>query len=230
MTPAVSSDAAARQNGNVRVTWADLNCERNLASSSMAQSVSMAYGVPHRPASRAAYEVRISQSRVTTTRRSTRSRRRTALPSVPVARLRCRTRMLEMLALRDAMRVVAIGTGTGYNAALLCQRLGAEHVFSVDVDPELVASGANPAGRPRATSRPGREGRAARLAPARAVRPNPGDVLGAGDPVGLGRAAPRRRPVARRCEAFRRSGQIWPCSSGAARPCTAGSPAAGPGS
>ncbi|MGH8571147.1 MAG: methyltransferase domain-containing protein [Gammaproteobacteria bacterium] len=47
-------------------------------------------------------------------------------------------RMLETLDIRDGMRVLEIGTGSGYNAALLCARLGAEHVFSVDLRPELV--------------------------------------------------------------------------------------------
>ncbi|MCY7342086.1 MAG: methyltransferase domain-containing protein [Pseudonocardia sp.] len=48
-------------------------------------------------------------------------------------------RMLEMLDLRDSHRVLEIGTGTGYNAALLSRRLGDTRVFSVDIDPELVA-------------------------------------------------------------------------------------------
>ncbi|GDY31857.1 ATP-grasp peptide maturase system methyltransferase [Gandjariella thermophila] len=48
------------------------------------------------------------------------------------------TRMLEALDVRAGMRVLEIGTGTGYNAALLAHRLGDEHVFSVDVEPELV--------------------------------------------------------------------------------------------
>ncbi|MGH3836120.1 MAG: methyltransferase domain-containing protein [Pseudonocardiaceae bacterium] len=47
-------------------------------------------------------------------------------------------RMLEILDVRDDHRVLEIGTGTGYNAALLSHRLGDDKVFSVDIDPELV--------------------------------------------------------------------------------------------
>ncbi len=46
--------------------------------------------------------------------------------------------MLEALDVADGHRVLEIGTGSGYNAALLCERLGSEHVTSVDIDPELV--------------------------------------------------------------------------------------------
>lgn len=47
-------------------------------------------------------------------------------------------RMLGLLNLADQHTVLEIGTGTGYNAALLCHRLGAERVASIDIDPDLV--------------------------------------------------------------------------------------------
>jgi methyltransferase of ATP-grasp peptide maturase system len=47
-------------------------------------------------------------------------------------------RMLETLDLHDEHRVLEIGTGTGYNAALVAHRLGAGHVFSVDIGAALV--------------------------------------------------------------------------------------------
>lgn len=46
--------------------------------------------------------------------------------------------MLEALDLRDGQNVLEIGTGTGYNAALLCARMGDSNVTTVDIDPELV--------------------------------------------------------------------------------------------
>ncbi|GAA1272842.1 methyltransferase domain-containing protein [Pseudonocardia aurantiaca] len=49
-------------------------------------------------------------------------------------------RMLDALDVGDGHRVLEIGTGTGYNAALLCHRLGAESVFSVDIGVGLVAA------------------------------------------------------------------------------------------
>lgn len=49
-------------------------------------------------------------------------------------------RMLDALDLRDGQNVLEIGTGTGYNAALLSHRLGEDHVYSVDIGAELVAA------------------------------------------------------------------------------------------
>ncbi|MGH8575206.1 MAG: methyltransferase domain-containing protein, partial [Gammaproteobacteria bacterium] len=48
--------------------------------------------------------------------------------------------MLEVLDLQPGHRVLEIGTGTGYNAALLCHRLGSDKVVSIDIDPTLVAA------------------------------------------------------------------------------------------
>lgn len=47
--------------------------------------------------------------------------------------------MLEDLDVADGMRILEIGTGAGYNAALVCERLGDTHVTTIDIDPELVA-------------------------------------------------------------------------------------------
>lgn len=47
-------------------------------------------------------------------------------------------RMLDLLDVQDGHNVLEIGTGTGYNAALLAHRLGDDRVFSIDIDAELV--------------------------------------------------------------------------------------------
>ena len=47
-------------------------------------------------------------------------------------------RMLETLDIRAGHRVLEIGTGTGWNAGLLCHRLGAANVVSVDIEADLV--------------------------------------------------------------------------------------------
>ncbi|MGH4016514.1 MAG: methyltransferase domain-containing protein [Gemmatimonadales bacterium] len=46
--------------------------------------------------------------------------------------------MLEALDVHDGHRVLEIGTGTGYNSALLAHRLGGDNVVSIDIDPDLV--------------------------------------------------------------------------------------------
>ncbi|MFD9893959.1 methyltransferase domain-containing protein [Amycolatopsis sp. NPDC059027] len=48
--------------------------------------------------------------------------------------------MLEELLLGDGQRVLEIGTGTGYNTALLCHRAGSGQVSTVDIDGALVAA------------------------------------------------------------------------------------------
>lgn len=47
--------------------------------------------------------------------------------------------MLRTLALVEGHRVLEIGTGTGYNTARLCARVGEDQVVTVDIDPVLVA-------------------------------------------------------------------------------------------
>jgi protein-L-isoaspartate O-methyltransferase len=47
--------------------------------------------------------------------------------------------MLEELDITPGMRVLEIGTGTGYHAGVLCAALGHDTVFSVELRPELVS-------------------------------------------------------------------------------------------
>ncbi|MEO7195154.1 MAG: methyltransferase domain-containing protein [Pseudonocardiaceae bacterium] len=46
--------------------------------------------------------------------------------------------MLRALDVRDRHRVFQVGTGTGYTAGLLCERVGSQLVTTVDIDSELV--------------------------------------------------------------------------------------------
>lgn len=46
--------------------------------------------------------------------------------------------MLQALDVHDGQTVLEVGTGTGYNTALLCHRLGPDNVTSMDVDPALI--------------------------------------------------------------------------------------------
>ena len=48
--------------------------------------------------------------------------------------------MLDALEVADGHRVLEIGTGTGYNAGLLCHRLGSAQVSTVDIDAALVGT------------------------------------------------------------------------------------------
>ncbi|MEU3977326.1 methyltransferase domain-containing protein [Streptomyces bacillaris] len=50
--------------------------------------------------------------------------------------------MLGLLGLEDGHRVLEIGTGTGYVAALLSERLGDQQVYSIELDPVLAQQAA----------------------------------------------------------------------------------------
>ncbi|MEV5238359.1 methyltransferase domain-containing protein [Streptomyces cinnamoneus] len=75
-------------------------------------------------------------------------RRPTSSSSMPTIMLQA----LDLLDVHDGHRLLEAGTGTGYNAAWLCHRLGPEYVTTMDIDPEvaeqaranLAAAGFNP--------------------------------------------------------------------------------------
>jgi protein-L-isoaspartate(D-aspartate) O-methyltransferase len=47
--------------------------------------------------------------------------------------------MLHLTDIHDGHRVLEIGTGSGYNTALLCHRVGDGNVVTIDIDPDLTA-------------------------------------------------------------------------------------------
>jgi protein-L-isoaspartate O-methyltransferase len=51
-------------------------------------------------------------------------------------------RMLHELAITGTGNILEIGTGTGYLTALLCHRVGADNITSIDIDPELLHTAA----------------------------------------------------------------------------------------
>ncbi len=53
-----------------------------------------------------------------------------SMPSIMLA-------MLTALDAHEGQRVLEIGTGTGYNAALLAHRLGTDTVVSIEIDPDV---------------------------------------------------------------------------------------------
>ncbi|MEU8993421.1 methyltransferase domain-containing protein [Streptomyces caniferus] len=61
-----------------------------------------------------------------------------AVPSSSASMPSMVVRMLEDLDMQTGQRVLEIGTGTGFHAALLCHLLGAGNVTSLDIDPELI--------------------------------------------------------------------------------------------
>jgi methyltransferase of ATP-grasp peptide maturase system len=64
----------------------------------------------------------------------------TGLPTSSSSQPSLMAMMLEALDVEDGQRVLEIGTGTGYNAALMCEALGSGQVASVDIDASLVES------------------------------------------------------------------------------------------
>lgn len=62
---------------------------------------------------------------------------------LPTSSLSCQAvvvDMLDSLLLEPGHQVLELGTGTGWNAALLAWRTGSDRVFSIEVDPELAGT------------------------------------------------------------------------------------------
>ena len=105
--------------------------------------------------------------------------------------------MLEQLAVRPGHQVLEIGSGTGWNAALLARLVGpAGAVTTVDIEPEVAEQAARnlvAAGIRTVRVVPGRRGRG--VAGRRTVRPDHPDRGGTGPGAGLVGAAGRGRPA-----------------------------------
>lgn len=66
---------------------------------------------------------------------------------------------LSALDLRDRDRVLEIGTGTGWTAALISHRVGSENVTSIEIDPEVLAQAEKNLKQAGLPSPPGPRGR-----------------------------------------------------------------------
>jgi len=51
-------------------------------------------------------------------------------------------RTAQVAGLRAGQKILEVGTGTGYSTAILCHRLGADNIVSIEYDPGLAASAA----------------------------------------------------------------------------------------
>ena len=101
--------------------------------------------------------------------------------------------MLQALDVADGQRVLEIGTGTGYNAALLCHRLGSASVVSLDIDPALVAAAKDHLGQPGLSPDVAGRGRGSRGGRARPLRSDYRHRGGGRHSAGVDRAARARR-------------------------------------
>jgi Protein-L-isoaspartate(D-aspartate) O-methyltransferase (PCMT) len=98
----------------------------------------------------------------------------------------------ELLELDEHHRVLEIGTGTGWTAALLSHRVGPDNAVTMEVDAALAeTAGKNLAAagvQPRVIVGDGAFG-----IPTRHLRPGPRDLRGQADPVRVGGPDPARR-------------------------------------
>lgn len=116
------------------------------------------------------------------------------------------TSMLDALDIAPGLRVLEIGTGTGYNAALLAEAVGGDNVTSIEVDPEPAEPARARVGRRRLLGDGDHRGRGGRACAGSPVRP--GDRhsrghhcacrLGRPDPPGRSAGDPMGCPVSGR--------------------------------